>query len=125
MVIVLLGLRFVLELALFATIGVLAARLSAVGWLSWALGLSMVFVTVVIWGVLLSPRRRIDLSLPVRVGIELALFTVAASGLVWSGHAHWAWALLVSEVIVLVALWMLGLPPGSDASTSQRGVRRP
>lgn len=124
-VIVLLGLRFVLELALFTTIGVLAARLSTVGWLRWALALGMVSVTVVIWGVLLSPRRRVDLSLPVRVGIELALFAVAAFGLAWTGHATWAWALLVSEVIVLVSLWVLGSPPGSDAPTPEGVVRRP
>lgn len=125
MVIVLLGVRFVLELALFTTIGVLAARLSTVGWLSWALALGMVSVTVVIWGVLLSPRRRIDLSLPVRVGIELALFAMAAFGLVWIGHAPWAWTLLASEVIVLVALWVLGSPPGSDAATPEGVARRP
>ncbi len=124
-VVVLLGLRFLLELALFATIGVLAARLSTVGWLSWALALGMVSVTVVIWGVLLSPRRRIDLSLPMRVGIELALFAAAAFGLAWTGHAIWAAALLVSEVIVLVALWALGSPPGSDAATPEGVVRHP
>lgn len=118
---VLLALRFVLELALFATIGVLAVRLSPLGWLSWALGFGLVTVTVGIWGVLLSPRRRIDLSLPVRVGIELALFAVAAIGLFSAGHSTWAGALLVSEVIVLVALWMLGLPPGTDAPTPEGG----
>ncbi len=117
MVVVLLGLRFVLELALFATIGVLGARLSTVGWLEWVLAVGMVAVTVVIWGVFLSPRRRIDPSLPVRVGIELALFAVAAFGLVWIGHAPWAWALLASEVLVLAALWALGLPPGSDTTS--------
>jgi hypothetical protein len=124
-VIVLLGLRFVLELALFATIGVLAARLSTVGWLSWALALGAVSVAVVVWGVLLSPRRRIDLSLPMRVGAELALFAMAALGLVWAGHATWGLALVVSEVIVLVALWALGLPPGSDAAPTEGAVGRP
>lgn len=112
---VLLALRFVLELALVATIGVLAVRVSPVAWISWLLGLGLVTVTVGIWGMLLSPRRRIDLSLPVPVAIELALFAAAAIGLIWAGHPAWAGALLVSEGIVLVALWMLGLPPGSDA----------
>ena len=122
---VLLGLRFVLELALFTTFGVLAARLSTVGWLSWALALGAVSVAVVVWGVLLSPRRRIDLSLPIRVGGELALFALAALGLVWVGHATWGLALVVSEVIVLVALWVLGLPPGSDAAAREGVVGRP
>lgn len=122
---VLLGLRFVLELALFTTIGVLGARLSTAALLSWALALGMVSVTVVIWGVLLSPRRRIDLPLHVRAGLELALFGVAAFGLAWTGHLTWAWVLLVSEVIVLVALWVLGLPPGSDAANPRRGGSTP
>ena len=115
MVIVLLGLRFVLELALLTTMGFLGARLSAVGWLSWALAIGLVFLTAVVWGVLLSPRRRIDLSLPVRVVIELALFAVAGFGLVWTGHTTWAWTLVTSEALVLVALWLSGLPPGSES----------
>lgn len=122
---VLLALRFVLELALFATIGMLAVRLSPTGWLSWVLGLGLVTVTVGIWGLLLSPRRRIDLSLPLRVGIELALFAGAAIGLLLAGHPAWAGALVVSEVIVLMALWMLGLPPGTDAPTSEGLAERP
>ncbi len=125
MVIVLLGLRFALELALFTAIGILGSRLSTAPLLRWGLALGMVAAAVVIWGVFLSPRRRIDLPLPGRVGLELALFGLGAFGLAWSGHTAWAWILIVAEVTVLVALWLLGLPPGTDAAATAAAPRRP
>lgn len=82
--------------------------------LGWFLAFGLAGLTILIWGVLLSPRRRIDLPLGVRVVIELALFALAFSGLVRSGHAPWGWTLLVTEVVVLSWLWIAGLPPGSD-----------
>ena len=118
MLLVLLGLRFVLELALLVAVGVVGAGLSTTAPLNWFVALGLVLVTVVIWGVLLSPRRRVDLPLPVRVALELVLFAGAALGLSWAGHTIWSWALLVGEVIVLAALWVRGLPPGSDAAGS-------
>jgi hypothetical protein len=114
--VVLLGLRFILELALFAVIGVLGFRLSATPLLGWALATGLVVLTVVVWGLFLSPRRRIGLRLPVRVSLELALYAVAALGLAGSGYAPWGWALIGSEAVVIVALWLRGLPPGADAT---------
>ena len=55
-----------------------------------------------------------------RVAIEVALFAVAAAGLVRAGHAAWGWVLFIAEVVVLAALWAKGMPPGSDAG--RRGV---
>ena len=114
----LLGLRFVLELALFTTFGILAARLSTASLPSWAFGLCAVVVSVVVWGVFLSPRRRIDLPLPVRAALELVLFGAASFGLAWFGQATWAGLLIASEVIVLVALWIIGVPPGTDVAAA-------
>jgi hypothetical protein len=120
-VIVLLGLRFALELALFTTLGFLGARLSTTAPVAWALGAGVTAATIAVWATLLSPRRRIDLPLPVRAGFELILFATAAVGLAASGHPVGAVVLIGSEVVVVVALWMLGLPPGSDVAATRAG----
>lgn len=83
--------------------------------MGWMLAIGLVVVVAVGWGLLLSPRRRVDLPLAVRVAIEVVLFAAAAVGLAWAGYAVWGWALLIGEVVVLVWLWAVGMPPGSDA----------
>ena len=117
MLVILLGLRFVLELALVASVGLVGARLTTAPVLGWVLAAGLVAVAVAIWGVFIAPRRRIDLSLAVRVIIELTLFASAAWGLAWIGQPTLGLALLVAEVTVVGALWVLGHPPGSDAGT--------
>lgn len=114
MVAVLLGLRFALELALIVAFAVVGARLGGGGIQGWLLATGLIIVAVGIWGTLLSPKRRLDLPLPVRVLLELALFAGAAWGLIGSGYAVWGWALIAIEVVVLAALWSRGLPPGTD-----------
>lgn len=106
-VVVLLGLRFLLELALWASFAVAAVRLVD-GPAGWVVGLLGTAAATAVWGLLLSPRRRIRLPLPARVGIELALFAVAAALLAASGLTTAAVALMVAELVVL------GLLQGPD-----------
>ena len=69
-----------------------------------------------VWGLLLSPRAKYVFPLPVRVVIELVLF-VAASALLWTAESPVsAVALLVAELVVLIALLSIGTPPGSDVA---------
>lgn len=112
---VLLALRFLLELCLLATFAV-------VGWTSFdnvaariAAAVLLPVVVAVVWGVLLSPRRRLDLPLPIRVAAELLLFGAAAVGLWAIGLTGLALGLAAAEVIVLIGLFVRGQPPGSDA----------
>lgn len=104
---VLMGLRFLLELALLAAYLVGAARLVG-GPLGWVLGVVLVAVVATVWGVLLSPRRPVRWPVLVRVVIELALFAgagalLAASGLVTLG-----------AVLLLAELTVVGLLRGPD-----------
>ncbi|MHB1164746.1 MAG: DUF2568 domain-containing protein [Candidatus Nanopelagicales bacterium] len=119
----LLGLRFLLELCLLAA-------MALVGWAAFdqpvvrALSaLALAAITTALWGVLLAPRRPVDLPLAVRVGVELLLFAAAAAGLMAQGRAVWGLALLAAETVVVVSLFAVGHPPGSDAWAS--GSPRP
>lgn len=120
MVPVLLALRFLLELCLLATFAV-------IGWAafdSWVLQVAaavlLPLIVAVCWGMLLSPRRRIDLPLSVRIVVELVLFAAAAVGL-WSvGLPALAWGLGVSELVVLLLLLFSGAPPGHQPASAAR-----
>ncbi|MFN8149392.1 MAG: DUF2568 domain-containing protein [Candidatus Nanopelagicales bacterium] len=111
---VLLALRFLIELALFVTPVVVAVR-ELGGALGVVVGVVVAAVVVVLWGVLLSPKRRIDAPLGVRVVVELLLFVAAAAALAVTGLLTLGVVLLVLEVVVVAWLWALGLPPGTDA----------
>jgi len=109
---VLLALRFLLELCLlsaFAVIGWAAFDQLA---LSLAAAVVLPVIVAVFWGMLLSPRRRIDLPLGVRTTAECLLFAAAAIGL-WSvGYPALAWGLGLGELVVLTLLLVSGTPPG-------------
>jgi hypothetical protein len=119
---VLLGLRFALELALIAALAVVGVHVGGGTVQGWLLAAGLTVVVIGVWGILLSPKRRVDLPLGVRVLLELALFAGAAWGLIEVGYAAWGWALIAAEVVVVAALWSKGLPPGTDlGDRSARG----
>ncbi len=113
----LLAVRFLLELALFVTPVVVALR-ELGGARGVVVGGVVAAVVVLLWGVLLSPRRRYDAPLALRVVVELLLFVAAAWGLAATGLLPVGVGLLVLEVVVLAWLWALGLPPGTDAGAT-------
>lgn len=108
-----LTLRFVVELVLFVSPLVIGVRVlgSPVGLL---VGVAAAAVLVVVWALLLSPRRRIDAPLGVRVVLELVLVVAAAVGLAWTGLVGFAVGFVVAEVVALGWLWARGMPPGTD-----------
>ena len=109
----LLVLRFVVELGLFAA--PVAIAWSAVGGvLGIALGVLVSALVATAWGLVLSPRRRFDPPLAVRVALELLLMAAAVVGLALTAHTGWAVALAVGEVVDLVGLALLGITPGAD-----------
>ena len=97
---VLLGLRFLLELALLAAFIVAAVRLVS-GPLGWVLGVGLAAVVGALWGVLLSPRRPVRWPVLARILIELALFAGAAALLAASGLVTAGAGLLLSELVVV------------------------
>jgi len=113
---ILLGLRFILELCLFAAMFVIGWGAVGNHLIGAVAGVVLAVAVATIWGVLLSPKRKVDLSLTVRVIVEIALFGTAALGLSAFGLPMWGAALFVAEVVVLVALANRGLPPGADVA---------
>jgi hypothetical protein len=110
----LLALRFLLELCLFAAwavIGYSAFDKVALGIVA---GFALAAVTVAIWSALLSPRRRTNLPLVARVTIELVLFGAAGIALAVLGHPVWAMVLVAAELLVLGSLALVGHRPGED-----------
>ena len=120
----LLALRFLLELALLAALAVIGWNAFDSPILSTLAAASLVVVAAAAWGALLSPKRRLDLPLALRVVIELSLFIAAAAGLWATGYAGAAAVLLVAEVVVIGALALLGLPPGTQVDLTP-GDRSP
>ncbi len=59
------------------------------------------------WGTFLSPKRRIDLSKPVRFALELAVFGIAALALAATGQDTLAIVLAATAVVsgALNYLW--------------------
>ena len=103
----LIALRFLLELALMAAFVVAPIRLID-GVRGWLVGAVLLFAATAVWGILLSPRRRVQLPLAARVVIELALFASASALLVASGLVVFGIGLLVVELVDL------GLLQGPD-----------
>ncbi len=113
----LLALRFLVELALFAAPVVVAVRMIG-GVIGVLVGIAVAVVVMALWGVLLSPRRRVDAPLAVRVALEGALVIVVALALSATGLGVAALVLVVVEVVVVMWLWSMGMPPGTDVGAT-------
>ena len=106
-VLALITLRFLLELALWSSFTVSAVRLIE-GPLGWAVGLLLTVIVMIIWAVLLSPRRPVRLAVGIRVAIELTLFVMAAVLLATAGLT------LAAVILLVLELLDLGLLQGPD-----------
>ena len=90
--------RFILELCLL-TVAFWAAS-SVASWpLSVLCGVMTTLVVAAVWGILLSPKRRLELGAPQRLLLELMLFAGAAWLLFAKNHRSLAAALLIAWVI--------------------------
>ena len=118
---VLLTARFLLELALLAAWAVIGWNLVEPTALQVTLAVVLPIASATLWGLCLSPKARFDLALPLRVAIELVLFSAAAFGLWVFDFGTAATLLLCLEIVVLVALLRLGHPPGSSPEVASLG----
>ncbi len=115
-----LTIRFLCELGAVAAVAYWGST-TAGGVAGIALGLLCAAALMVFWTTFLAPRRRIDLPLPVRLLLELAVWVVAACALWSAGHSTLAAVLVVAAVITGAAnAWSSpSTPPGA---AHERGV---
>ena len=86
-----LALRFFLELAALAA-------LAYWGWgVTWVLAIAAPAAWIALWATFGSPKARITLSTPQRIGFEALVFGAAAAALGAAGQPVWA--------VVLFAAW--------------------
>lgn len=72
--------RFVLELCLVASVGVIAWEMASSGW-SWVLAALAIVAVSVVWGLFLSPKAAVKLPGWAALLLEAALFLGAGAGL--------------------------------------------
>ena len=99
-----LGVRFLLELCILASIAAWAALLPASVIERVGVGAGACLVAAVGWGLLLSPKRRYDLPLAVRLVLEAVYFLAAAAALVDIGRPELGLALAGAAVVDRIAL---------------------
>jgi hypothetical protein len=95
---IVLGLRFVCEMAALAAVAYWGQQ-AAGGVAGIVLAAIAVAVVVVVWGVFLAPRRRLEAGLPARLAIELAVWMAASSALWSAGQPTLAVVLFVVAVV--------------------------
>jgi hypothetical protein len=105
-----LGVRFLLELAMLAALVYAGVALVA-GPAGWLVGLVLAAVAALAWGLFVSPRARYGTPTAARLAIEVALFAAAAAGLLLAGRPGLAGVLGALYVAHRIALWAAGAPP--------------
>jgi hypothetical protein len=93
----LLAIRFVLELCLLAAFFWTGYRVAPPG-AEVACGAAAAICVALIWGMFLSPRRRVEIGSAGRLLMEIVLFAGASTALMGGGHP-WMATLLASAAI--------------------------
>jgi Protein of unknown function (DUF2568) len=93
-----LALKFLLELAALAAVGLWGAS-TADGPVAVLLAVGLPVVVAVLWGTFAAPRARRRLPLHLRAPFELGVFAIAALALWSAGSATWAAVFAVIAVV--------------------------
>jgi hypothetical protein len=101
--VVILGIRFVLELCLFAALAAGGWDLAAGGLLGAGLATAAAVAGAVVWGAWIAPRSKRRLRDPQRFGLEVALFALGGLALwaIWSPTAGVVFAVASGAVAAL------------------------
>ena len=103
-----LAVRFALELALLAALGLWGFGLDA-GWAVRAIvGITAPLIVLVIWGLFVAPKGALLLPEPWRVGLELVLFGIGCLALYRVDQPELAMALGVAALANISLMFVLG-----------------
>lgn len=101
--------RFLLELAMLAALFAWGIRVVEPLWLSVIIGVGGATAGIVVWGAFIAPRAPRRLADPARLALEIAVFGLAALGLVSVGLSGWGMVLAVVAALNIAILQLLGL----------------
>lgn len=107
---------FVVELALFGGIGVVAHHALDGGVAGWLGGVLATLLVLVLWGLFMAPKARRRLTQGPRVLVALVLTLATASGLVQAGYQRWGWFVGLAGLVVVAA--QVVLTRDGDAASS-------
>ncbi len=93
-----LALRFLLELGALAAVAYWGYK-TGDGALRWVLAIGAPVAVAVVWWLFVSPKAAVDAPQPVRLLVELGVWTAAAGALWAAGHAALGIAFLVVAVV--------------------------
>lgn len=101
---------FVVELALFGGVGVVAHHLAGGGAAGWAAAVVATALVLVGWGLFVAPKARRRLPQGPRVVVSMALCVATAWGLVTAGFPRWGWFVGLAGLVVVAAQLVLTHP---------------
>jgi Protein of unknown function (DUF2568) len=93
-----LGLRFLLELSALAAVGYWGWK-AGDGATRWALAGAAVVAIGAVWALFVSPKATIEVSRPLQLAIELAVWVAAGTALLAAGHTGLALAFVAVAVV--------------------------
>jgi hypothetical protein len=103
-----LGVRFLLELALLAGAAVAGWRAAGGGVLGALLALLAMAVVAVVWGLAIAPRARRRWADPYRLILEFAVFALVGGAVAATGSPAAGLVLTCASAVVAVAVRPLG-----------------
>ncbi|WP_267640229.1 YrdB family protein [Haloarchaeobius amylolyticus] len=103
------GTRFLLELAALAALGYWGFRTGDSTLASYGLGLGAPAVAALVWGTFVAPKARLRLRGTARLAVEAAVFASAAVALVLAGEPTLAAIFAVVATVDRAAVAALGL----------------
>ena len=94
---------FVVEVALFVGIGVVAFELGGGGFSGSVAAVLALVATAVAWGLFVAPRAIRRLPTVPRAAVSVALCIATGTGLVVVGHPRWGWVVALAGAVIVAA----------------------
>lgn len=91
--------RFLLELCALVSLGYWGFVSGGGLFTKIALGIGSPLLAAVVWGLFVSPKAAVPLSMPLRLAPEILVFGVAVAALYWTGHRTLALVFLLVAVV--------------------------
>jgi hypothetical protein len=101
-----LALRFALELCALAALGVWGFQAGSGLLAKLGLGLGAPLLAAIVWGLFVAPKATVPVPAPVHLLLQIAVFGLAAAGLVAAGHPQLAGVFGVVVVLNMALLYV-------------------